>query len=93
MSKNYEQMLRESEMKTYRRLLCITWREKKAKEWVLAEVNRLSGTDLESFVEMVKKINLKSFGHIMKADGLTRAVLEWNGGMEGKRGRGRPQGS
>ena len=91
MNKKDEQRLRAFEMKTYRRLLGITWREKKTNEWVLAEMNRLSGRNLESFVEMVRKRKFKFFGHMMRADGLERAVIE--GGMEGRRERGRPQGS
>ena len=89
LSKKDEQRLEAFEMKIYRRLLGITWKEKKTNEWVLAEVNRINGRKLESFVEMVKKRKFKFFGHTMRADGLTRAVIE--GGMEGRRERGRPQ--
>ena len=90
-SKKDEQKLRAFEMRTYRRLLGISWREKKTNEWVLAELKRINGKELESFLEMMRKRKFKFFGHMMRADGLTKAVIE--GCMEGRRGRGRPQGN
>ena len=74
-------------MKTYRRLLGISWKEKKTNEWVLQEVRRICGQELEGFVEIVKKRKLKLYGHEMRRGGLLKTVIE--GSMEG--GRGRPQ--
>ena len=76
-------------MKTYRRLLGIYWKEKKTNEWVLQEVRRICGQELEGFVEIVKKRKLKLYGHEMRRGGLLKTVIE--GSMEGRRGRGRPQ--
>ena len=75
-------------MKTYRRLLGISWKEKKTNEWVLQEVRRICGQALEGFVEIVKKRKLKLYGHEMRRGGLLKTVIE--GSMEGRRGR-RPQ--
>ena len=88
-SQKDEQRLRSFEMKTYRRLLGIYWKEKKTNECVLQEVRRICGQELEGFVEIVKKQKLKLYGHEMRRGGLLKTVIE--GSMEGRRRRGRPQ--
>ena len=85
--KKDEQRLRAFEMKTYRRLLGISWKEKKTNEWVLQEVRRICGQELEGFVEIVKKRKLKLYGNEMRRGGLLKTVIEES--MEGRRGRGR----
>lgn len=90
-SKGDEKRLRAFEMKTYRRLLGISWKDKKTNEWVMARVTEVYGQELEGFAEMVKKRKLKFYGHEVRRGGLLRAVIE--GRTEGRRGRGRPQGN
>eukprot|EP00794_Sanderia_malayensis_P002663 gene2663-biopygen2205 len=90
-SKGDEKRLRAFEMKTYRRLLGIPWKDKKTNEWVMARVTEVYGQELEGFAEMVKKRKLKFYGHEVRRGGLLRAVIE--GRTEGRRGRGRPQGN
>ena len=77
-------------MKAYRRMLGISWKEKKTNEWVKEEINRICGRQLEGFVDMVKRRKFRFFGHMVRGGGVAKAVVE--GAMEGRRGRGRPQG-
>ncbi|KAG1714260.1 Protein ABHD11 [Nymphon striatum] len=90
-SKNMEQKLRAFEMKTYRRMLGISWKEKKTNEWVRNEVKRICGSELESVMDTMKRRKFKYFGHMVRGGGMARAILE--GGVEGSRGRGRPMGN
>ena len=48
-------------------------------------------SNLTTLAEKVKERKFKFFADMMRADGLTRAVIE--GGKEGRSGRGRRQGS
>jgi hypothetical protein len=90
-SKCDEQRLQAFEMKTYRRMLGISWKEKKTNEWVKTRIQGICGYEPEGLVEMVKKRKFQYFGHCV-CDGETRrAVME--GGMQGKCRRGQPQGS
>ncbi|KAG1712187.1 Conserved oligomeric Golgi complex subunit 6 [Nymphon striatum] len=90
-SKNMEQKLRAFEMKTYRRMLGISWKEKKTNKWVRNEVKRICGSELESVIDTMKRRKFKYFGHMVRGGGMARAILE--GEVEGSRGRGRPMGS
>ena len=83
-----EKRLRTFEMKIYRRLLGITWREK-TNEFVKNKIRNICGFEPEGVVEMVKKRKFQYFGHIIRGGGTAKAVME--GVMEGRRGRGRPQ--
>ena len=61
--KKDERKIQAFEMKTYRRLLGISWKEKKTNEWVLQEVKGICGHDLERIVEIIKKKKRKFYGH------------------------------
>ena len=91
MSGHDEQRLRASEMKSYRRLLGISWNEKNTNEFVKTKIREICGYELEGAVEMMKKRNFKYFGYRVRGGGTARAVMK--GRMEGRRGRGRPQGN
>ena len=72
------------EMWCYRRMLHVTWKEKRTNRWVLDKIGR----------EMILKKNIiqrkmRYFGHACRNNGLERTVIQ--GMMEGKRGRGRPK--
>ena len=86
-SKGGDQRLRAFKMKTYRRLLGISLEEEKTNDWVLRRVVEICGHELEGFVEMVKKRKLRFYGHEVSRGGLLKSR------MEGRRGRGRPQGN
>ena len=90
-SKHDEQRLRAFEMKSYRRLLGISWKEKKTNEFIKTKIREICGYELEGVVEMVKKRKFKYFGHCVCGEGTARAVME--GGMEGRCGRERLQGN
>ena len=51
----------------------------------------ICGYGPERVVEMVKKRKSQYFGHYLRGGGTAREVME--GGMEGRRRRGRPQGN
>ncbi|KAG1682135.1 Calcium-activated chloride channel regulator 4A [Nymphon striatum] len=87
-SKNMEQKLRAFEMKTYRSMLGISWKEKKTNEWVRNKVKIICGSELESVMDTMKRRKFKYFGHMVRGGGMARAILEC--GVEGSRGRGRP---
>ncbi len=93
LTKGSERKLRAFEMKCYRRLLGISWKERKTNENVLKKVKDcLDVENLEMMIDMVKSRKLKFFGHQMRRDGcggmMIRSVIE--GIVEGKRSRGRP---
>ena len=90
-NKNNERKIRAFEMKTYRRILGISWKEKKTNEWVRSKVRRIYGFKKENFIDTVKRRKFKFFGHVVRRGGMARAVME--GGIEGRNCRGRPMGS
>ena len=72
------------EMWTYRRIMRVSWREKKTNEWVLHSL----GTVMLLYQQIVCR-KLRFFGHIMRHDSLEKAIIQ--GKVEGMRGRGRPR--
>ena len=71
-------------MWTYRRMLKISWKDHKTNE----EVLRMANTK-RSLLSNIKERKLKYFGHIVRAQGIHRMLLE--GRINGKRSRGRPR--
>ena len=90
-SKGDEKRLQAFEVKMYRRLLGISWKEKKRNEWVKKKIVEVCGFGPEGVLEIVKTRKLKYFGHLVQRGGTARAVIEC--GMEGRRVMGRPQGN
>ena len=72
------------EMKSYRKILRISWKDKVTNEEVLDRV----GLGSPNLLQNIKKLKLSYFGHIKRHDSLERHILEAK--IEGKRGRGRP---
>ena len=72
------------EMWTYRRMLKISWVERKTNKEVL---DRMAVTP--QLERMVKTRKLKYFGHIVRHDSPQKQLLE--GMVEGRRSRGRPR--
>ena len=84
-----EQRIRAMQMKSYRRLLGVTWKDRKTNEWKMDKIKEICGYEPEDVMDVVKRRKLKYFGHLVLGGGTGRAVME--GGMEGSRGRGGPR--
>ena len=81
--------LKAFEMKYYRRMLKIRWKEKKANDYVQRKVAEILGKKPESVEEIIKRRKLKYYGHQMRKGMMAKVLIE--GGVEGVRGRGRPR--
>lgn len=73
------------EMKCYRRILRISWTERRTNRSIREELN-VEEDWLETYV---KRQKLRFFGHIKRHESLSKIIME--GIVEGKRGRGRPR--
>ena len=83
-----EQRIEAAEMWFYRRMLRISWKEKRTNKSILEELKTK-----RALLETVKTRKLNFFGHASrnKRCRLVKDVIQ--GKMEGKRGRGRPRSS
>ena len=73
------------ELWCWRRLLRVLWTARRSNQSILKEIN--PGISLEG---MMLKLKLQYFGHLMqRVDSLQKTVML--GGIEGRRGRGRPR--
>eukprot|EP00794_Sanderia_malayensis_P016388 gene16388-biopygen12078 len=81
--------LKAFEMKCYRKMLKITWREKKTNEFVWRKVTEVLGERPESVVEIIKRRKLKYYGHQTRKQAQAKVIIE--GRVEGRRERGRPR--
>ena len=78
------------EMKVYRRLLGITWKERRTNDYVWKKVREVMGdSEPERLKHVVQKRKMKFFGHHVRAGRLTKVLLQ--GKVEGTRSRGRPR--
>ena len=83
-TKNDNKRIDAFEMWCYRRLLRISWIDKRTNNWVLEKIN--SPLVLRNCIRNRK---LSYFGHIMrKEESIEKQIIQ--GKMEGSRGRGRP---
>ena len=76
--------LQSFEMWAYRKMMKISWREKKTNEEVLT----LADEQLY-IIPTIKKRKITYFGHMIRRNNIHRLLLE--GPLEGKRSRGRPR--
>lgn len=76
------------ENKQHRKLLGITWRERKTNEFVKDQIRRLIGVQ-EPLLATVKRRKLTYFGHSMRHQSLNKTIIQ--GTIEGGRKRGRPK--
>ena len=81
--------LKAFEMKCYRRMLKITWKERKTNEYVWNKVTEILGERPEPVMDVIMRRKLKYFGHQVRRNGMARALIEGN--FEGDRGRGIPR--
>ena len=84
MTKNDRKRVDAFEMWCYRRLLRVSWREKRSNHWVLEKVR--TKLTLRRDINIRK---LRYFGHITRRDNSVEKLI-LQGAVEGSRGRGRP---
>ena len=84
-SKTDEKKITSFEMKCYRKILRISWTERKTNASVLEQL----GAKAPQLLNLIKKQKLSYFGHIKRHNTLEKLFLE--GTCEGRRGRGRPR--
>ena len=82
LSKNTEKKLEATEMWFIRRMLRISWTEKKSNTEVMEEAGYQ-----RSLIKTIRKRQMQFLGHICRKDGIEKHVL--CGKIEGKRSRGR----
>ena len=85
-NKRDEDRIKAFEMKCIRKILRISWTEKKTNEWVL----ETAGVE-RSLLESIKRRKMSYFGHIMRKQGdcLEKEIMQ--GTVPGTRARGRPR--
>ena len=83
LTKRIQNKVNAFEMWAYRRLLRISWQERKSNTWVLDELQ----TNLMLLNQIIAR-KLNYFGHAIRHQGLEKLIIQ--GMLEGKRGRGRP---
>ena len=71
------------ELWCYRRLIRVSWKERKTNKWVLEKI----GSVLTLIKSMAER-KMRFFGHIVRNNGMNNRLMQ--GKMEGKRRRGRP---
>ena len=74
-------------MKYDRKMLKITWREKRTNEFVWRKATEVSGERPESVEEITKRRTLKYYGHQTRKQALSKVIVERR--VEGSRERGR----
>ena len=84
-SKTDEKKITSLEMKCHRKILRISWTERKTNASVLEQL----GVKAPQLLNLIKKQKLSYFGHIKRHNTLEKLFLE--GTCEGRRGRGRPR--
>jgi len=72
------------ELWCYRRLLRISWVDKRTNQWVLEKIG-----PCRRLLDKINERKLKFLGHIARTSGMTKDLLF--GTVIGKRGRGRPK--
>ena len=86
--KKEEKRIQAFQNKAHRRLLCITYRQRKTNDYIHEKMTNLIGK-YEPLLSTIKRRKLKYYGHICRHDGLAKTILQ--GKVEGKRKRGRPR--
>ena len=76
------------ETKCFRRMLGITWQEKKTNDYVRSQVTSLDGPQ-EPLLAVIKRRKMQWFSHVTRHDTLPKTILQ--GTLEGGNKRGRQQ--
>ena len=88
LNKDIERRIQAFEMRCYRRILGISYKDRITNEKVEEMVRRAAGP-FEKLLRTVRKRKLKWFGHVTRGSGLAKTILQ--GRVPGKRGQGRPR--
>ena len=88
LTKDLEKRIQAAEMRCFRRLLGISYKDRITNEEVRSRVQQAIGP-FEDLLTTVKKRKLKWYGHIVRSSGLAKTILQ--GTVQGKRARGRPR--
>ena len=88
LNKDIERRIQAFEMRCYRRILGISYKDRITNEKVEEMVRRAAGP-FEKLLRTVRKRKLKWFGHVTRGSGLAKTILQ--GTVPGKRGQGRPR--
>ena len=88
LNKDIERRIQAFEMRCYRRLLGISYKDRVTNVEVEDRIRRAAGP-YEELLRTVKKRKLKWFGHVTRSRGLANTILQ--GTVPGKRGQGRPR--
>ena len=77
------------EMKCYRRLLGVSWKEHKTNDYIWERIDNIfNGKRPERLMQIVQRRKLVFFGHQVRRDAWTKALMQGN--CEGSRNQGRP---
>ena len=82
-SKKVTKKIEAFEIWTYRRLLRVSWWQRKTKAWILEQLRTKP-----ILVKQIRKRKMKHFGHIIRHNSLEKTIIQ--GITAGKRGIGRP---
>ena len=88
LNKDIERRIQAFEMRCYRRILGISYKDRVTNAEVEEKI-RIAAGPFEKLLRTVKKRKLKWFGHVTRSNGLEKTILQ--GTVPGKRGRGRPR--
>eukprot|EP00794_Sanderia_malayensis_P009858 gene9858-biopygen8121 len=88
-SKALEKRITAFEVRCFRRILGVTWKQKVTNAEIKRRITNEIGT-FEPLLETARRRKLQWFGHTSRKDG-TLAYDIMHGGVEGSRGRGRPR--
>ena len=72
-----EQRIEAFEMKCYRRILNISYRDRKTNDYVRQKIEELGGKQ-ERLLQVVKRRKLQWYGHITRHDSLAKTILKNN---------------
>ena len=84
LSKQAEQKINAFQMKSFRRILRVPWKEKRTNVSILEQLGNVEETLL---LDTIIQRKLAYFGHVQRHDSLERTIYE--GIIEGRKGRGR----
>ena len=82
--KTDEMKIQAAEMWFYRRMLKVSWTQKRTND----EVLQMAGADREMIIN-IRRRQMTFLGHIMRREDIEALIL--SGKMEGKKARGRPR--
>ena len=74
------------EMRCYRKILCISYKDHVTNEEVRAKIRQAFGPH-EDLLTTVKRRNLQWYGHVSRSSGLTKTI--WQDTVKGGRRQGR----